>query len=266
MTPGPAQAAALIKLVREAGRAAMVFYGPETEVTLKEDKTPLTAADRASHEILITGLEKLFPGIPVISEEGRIAPFAERAAWKRFWLVDPLDGTKEFIKGNGEFTVNVALVEDGRPVFGIVAAPALGTVYHGGPGRGCFKEGPSAPPAGVKVSSRDGKTGITAVKSRSHPSAELDAYLEGFNITGSVNVGSSLKFCLVAEGLADLYARFGPTMEWDTAAGHAVLLGAGGRVFEPGGAPLLYNKENLGNGPFIADNGRAADLNLPGRH
>lgn len=258
MTPDKEEIAALIKLVRMAGGAAMAFYGPDPEITIKEDKTPVTDADRASHEIILSGLNKHFPGIPVVSEEGEIPPRAARATWNLFWLVDPLDGTKEFINRNGEFTVNVALIEGARPVFGIVSAPALGVTYMGGPVRGsCKITGETGEPIAARVSRRDAKTGLTVVKSRSHPSEKLEAYLAGKNITGQMDVGSSLKFCMVAEGRADLYARFGPTMEWDTAAGHAVLLGAGGRVITPGGYPLAYNKEDLRNGPFIADNGLA---------
>jgi len=245
----------VVRLARRAGEAALEFYDRELAVELKADDTPLTAADRASHEVLAEGLALIKPVLPVLSEEGRAIPFEERSGWRRFWLTDPLDGTKEFIKHNGEFTVNVALIEEGRAVWGVVVAPALGISYWGGLGLGAMRSADGEPPIRISTVSAAEGEGLVVVKSRSHPSPELDGYLAGLKIAAEVEAGSSLKFCRVAEGAAHLYPRFGPTMEWDTAAGQAVLEGAGGRVLTIEGEPLGYNRINQRNGPFVADSG-----------
>ena len=242
-------------LALAAGRAIMEIYAGEIAVELKSDASPLTLADRAANAVIVKGLKKLSPEIPIVSEEEALPPQSARAGFARFWLVDPLDGTKEFIKRNGEFTVNIALVEGGRPVVGVVHAPAINQTFVGGPGLGAVKSSGEGGPAPIAVRQGDEREGLTVVKSRSHPSAELDTFLAGKNVRDSLDVGSSLKFCVIAEGRADLYARFGPTMEWDTAAGHAVLLGAGGKLARPDGSPFLYNKPDLRNGPFIATGG-----------
>lgn len=244
----------LIELALRVGDAVMEVYaaGP-VEVTSKSDQSPLTVADRLAHRMIEKRLNKLDPGTPLLSEEGRAIPHSERAGWKRFWLVDPLDGTKEFIKKNGEFTINIALIEDGAPVWGVVNAPALGKCWHGGRGLGAnLTEGGETTP--IKVRPRP-ETGLTAVKSRSHPSAELEAFYAALNIEKEVAVGSSLKFCVIAQGEADIYARLGPTMEWDTGAGQAVVEGAGGRVVTLDGHRLIYNKVELKNPHFLADAG-----------
>lgn len=245
---------AVIALAVEAGKAILTVYnGPDFNVETKDDNSPLTAADHASHEVIDRGLRTLTPGIPVLSEEGRDVPWAERRQWQRFWLVDPLDGTKEFIKRNGEFTVNIALIEDGRPVFGVIYAPATDTLYVGTSGEGAWRQKGGGPKEPLVVRTPEAGEGHAVVKSRSHPSGELAEYLEHVEVAESVPVGSSLKFCAVAEGRATLYPRFGPTMEWDTGAGQAIVEAAGGKVVQADNteAALPYNKENLLNGFFI---------------
>jgi len=245
---------AVVALAVTAGQAIMTVYnGPDFDVEAKQDKSPLTAADLASHAVIDAGLRALTPAIPVLSEEGRDIPWEERRQWRRFWLVDPLDGTKEFIKRNGEFTVNIALVEEGRPLFGVIYAPATDTLYVGAAGQGAWKQQSGGPRQPISVRTPAGGEGHAVVKSRSHPSGELADYLQQITVAESVPVGSSLKFCAVAEGRATLYPRFGPTMEWDTGAGQAIVEAAGGKVMQAGSPsqPLSYNKQNLLNGFFI---------------
>lgn len=242
---------AVCTIARDAGAAIMEIYAGEFNVELKGDASPLTCADRASHRVIVDGLTAATPGIPILSEEGGDIPFAERAGWSRFWLVDPLDGTKEFIKRNGEFTVNIALVEDGRVAAGVIYVPAQDTLYFGCLEAGCWKGTANAELAPIKVREADHNAGLTVVMSRSHPSPELEKYLQEVNVAEALPVGSSLKLCVVAEGKADLYPRLGPTMEWDTAAGHAIVEAAGGTVLTEDGAPLQYNKANLLNPHFI---------------
>jgi 3'(2'), 5'-bisphosphate nucleotidase len=239
------------KIAKEAGTAILSVYDGEIEVELKDDNSPLTAADKASHEVIIAGLQKHFPEIPILSEEGADIPYEKRKDWSRFWCVDPLDGTKEFIKRNGEFTVNIALIEAGRPVAGVVYVPVQDKMYFGAVGTGCWVLGAGGKPKQITVRKADQEAGLTVVMSRSHPSPDLEAYLQDIKVAEAMPVGSSLKLCVVAEGLADLYPRLGPTMEWDTAAGHAVVAAAGGTVLQPNGDPLVYNKKNLLNPYFI---------------
>lgn len=238
----------LIAIARDAGSAILEHYHTDTIAEEKEDRTPITAADRAAHRLIVDALTAWDPSIPVVSEEGAIPLASERSAWERFWLVDPLDGTKEFLKQNGEFTVNIALIERGEPVLGVVFAPALGLLYFGGRGLGAWKQhGDSAverifsrAPAGAD---------LTIVESRSHPSEELEAFLRTLSVRRRIQVGSSLKFCWVAEGKADIYPRLGPTMEWDVAAGDCVFRNsaeAGERA-----SPLTYNGPELRNDSFI---------------
>ncbi|PNU20094.1 3'(2'),5'-bisphosphate nucleotidase [Geothermobacter hydrogeniphilus] len=238
-------------IARAAGEAIMEIYAGEFNVELKGDQSPLTCADKASHQVISAGLGRNFPDIPILSEEGAEIAFEERRGWERFWLVDPLDGTKEFIKRNGEFTVNIALVEAGRPVLGVVYVPVPEKLYWGIEGEGAWLQTGQDEPCPVRVRNPDPAAGLKVVMSRSHPSPELAAYLERIKVAEAVSVGSSLKLCVVAEGLADIYPRLGPTMEWDTAAGHAVAVAAGARVTTPGGEPLRYNKQNLLNPHFI---------------
>lgn len=243
---------AVCALAREAGEAAMRIYdSPEmlAGVTRKADRSPLTLADREAHRIIVHGLAELDPDTPVISEEGEIPPFAERRAWRRFWLVDPLDGTKEFIARNGEFTVNIALIAGGEPVLGVVFAPALDLLYYATRGGGAWKEEGGGTAARIFASEPSDGAPRTVVESRSHPSAELEAFLRGVRVGRRVAVGSSLKFCWVAEGRADLYPRFGPTMEWDVAAGDCIYRNAGRSALNP--SPLAYNKPDLRNDHFV---------------
>jgi 3'(2'), 5'-bisphosphate nucleotidase len=241
----------LIPIARAAGVVVMEIYATEFAVTDKRDASPVTEADRRAEELLEAALARLAPGLPIVSEEaadaGRVPAVAER-----FWLVDPLDGTREFIARNGEFTVNIALVERGHAVLGVVLAPAVGRLFAGVVGAGAFVEdqaGRRTPLACRRVPG----AGLTVVSSRSHGDRDaLDAYLAGRLVAARVSIGSSLKFCLVASGEADLYPRFGRTMEWDTAAGHAVLRAAGGRVVGLDGVELGYGKPGLVNPPFVA--------------
>jgi 3'(2'), 5'-bisphosphate nucleotidase len=239
------------EIARKAGAAIMDIYEGVIEVEMKGDATPLTTADQAAHSIIATGLQELYPDIPLLSEEGKSIPFDERKAWRQFWLVDPLDGTKEFIKRNGEFTVNIALIEDGFPTAGVVHLPAIGKTYYGAKGEGAWLKQGDAPPVPIHPRILPAGAGLAVVMSRSHPSSELDDYLKNIDVAESVSVGSSLKFCTVAEGKADLYPRLGPTMEWDTAAGQAIVESAGGKVVDLAGNQLRYNKKELLNSSFI---------------
>ncbi|MCK8516229.1 3'(2'),5'-bisphosphate nucleotidase CysQ [Methylonatrum kenyense] len=244
----------VIALAREAGDAILAVYnGSDFDVEAKADESPLTAADRASHRVIEAGIRRLTPEIPLLSEEGRDIPYAERRAWDRFWLVDPLDGTKEFIKRNGEFTVNIALIEKGRPVWGVIVAPALDAIYVGMVGDRAWVQHAGGSRKALQVRAPAPGEGHAVVKSRSHPSGELAAFLDTIQVADSVPVGSSLKFCAVAEGRATLYPRFGPTMEWDTGAGQAIVEAAGGKVVLADGSrePLRYNKESLLNPYFL---------------
>lgn len=245
-------------IAREAGQAIMEVYVREDhEVVKKDDKSPLTAADLAAHACIARGLAALDPAIPLLSEEGASVPWEERRHWERYWLVDPLDGTREFIKRNGEFTVNIALIERDQPVLGVVYAPVLNWMYSGASGIGATKE------ADGKTSSihtrmvEEGGAPLRVVASRSHRSELLDAWFAAMEARWPeievIGMGSSLKLCLVAEGQADIYPRLGPTSEWDTAAAQAVLEAAGGAVLGPSGERLRYNhKESLLNPHFYA--------------
>ncbi len=237
---------------RDAGAAILTIYNSDDfNVEIKGDKSPLTAADRASHEVIVAGLERDFPEIPILSEEGIGIDYSERKGWERFWLVDPLDGTKEFIKRNGEFTVNIALVENGVATVGVVYVPAQDKLFAGVVGEGAYTVEGDGVAMPISVRTTPPEEGLVVVMSRSHPSPELAAYLEKIKVGEALPVGSSLKLCAVAEGRADLYPRLGPTMEWDTGAGQAVVEAAGGKVVTPEGKPLRYNKENLLNPYFI---------------
>jgi 3'(2'), 5'-bisphosphate nucleotidase len=229
----------------------MAIYDSDFGVESKADQSPLTAADLASHHYLVDGLGVLQPCYPVLSEESASMTYAERSGWTTYWLIDPLDGTKEFVKRNGEFTVNVALIHEHRPVLGVVYAPALDVCYYASEGSGAFRrKGPSAPePIRVAVRPRDP---VKVVGSRSHASAEFALYLSRMGAHELVSIGSSLKLCLVAEGSADVYPRMGPTSEWDTAAAQCVVEEAGGAVTDLSGKPLCYNaKPSILNPYFL---------------
>lgn len=239
-------------LAVEAGQAILEIYGTDFQVTHKADDSPLTQADMRSHRIISEGLQKAYPHIPVLSEEGKSIPFEIRKDWGRFWLVDPLDGTKEFIRRNDDFTVNIALIEAAVPVMAAVYVPALDDLYLADVAGGRCHRVFHGCRTRLKVPSRMPEMAIRVVQSRSHPSEELEAFIRRFPARETLKRGSSLKFCAVASGEADLYPRLGPTWEWDTAAGHAVVLAAGGVVVDLDGNSLCYNKETLLNGPFLA--------------
>jgi len=240
----------LLPIARSAGEAILQVYATDFEVHGKADDSPVTEADQRAEALILPALAELTPDIPIVSEEAVAAGNIPQVS-DRFWLVDPLDGTKEFIKRNGEFTVNIALIERGRPVLGVVLAPALTRLYAGATGHGAFLEDKDHH---RKIVCRHvPAAGLTVVASRSHGDTEaLDRFLAGRKVATQTNAGSSLKFCLVAAGDADLYPRFGRTMEWDTAAGHAVLAAAGGRVITVEGNELLYGKPGFENPHFIA--------------
>jgi 3'(2'), 5'-bisphosphate nucleotidase len=242
---------AVAELAREAGRATMTYYGDENGagVRAKADDSPVTLADEAAHRILVDGLGRLDPETPVVSEESQAEGYDARRGWRRFWLVDPLDGTKEFIKRRAEFTVNVALIENGEPVFGVVLAPALDLLYWAVKGEGAWREEKSAAAERIYSTAPAPGTPLTVVESLSHPSPELEEYLKTIPVARRVKAGSSLKFCWVAEGRADVYPRLGPTMEWDVAAGDCVYRQSGREGERP--SPLTYNKPDLRNPSFI---------------
>lgn len=238
-------------LAIRAGEEIIKVYSREFEVEYKEDSSPLTEADKAFHEVIDAGLQELAPAIPVISEEGADIPWAERSTYKSFWLVDPLDGTKEFIKRNGEFTVNIALIEGNVPVLGVIYVPAKGILYYGQKGNGAYRQARGEDPVKIQRTLVGQSSAVRAVVSRSHPSPEVEEFLKPYSVASRVEAGSSLKFCLVAEDKADIYPRLGPTWEWDSAAGHAIAEAAGCFVTMPDGSPLTYNKESLKNPGFV---------------
>jgi len=280
----------IIEIALEAGKAVLdIYHSDDFQIENKDDNSPLTKADKASHEIIKKGLTENFPEIPLLSEEGKEIPYEDRKNWKKFWLVDPLDGTKEFIKKNGEFTVNIALIENNKPVFGVIYAPAikhnnidesisqsvnqkpienhrsidglndwvivynglLGVLYLGGINFGSYK----ITSDGVKrinVSDKSPDDELNVVQSRSHSGEEEESFYSNYRVKSRLSRGSSLKICMIAEGEADIYFRGGPTWEWDTAAGHAILLGAGGYFINKDKTELVYNKEIIKNFGFIA--------------
>jgi 3'(2'), 5'-bisphosphate nucleotidase len=244
-------------LAATAGDRIMDIYGTALGVTEKEDRSPLTAADLASHQAIVAGLKQLTPAIPVLSEESAALPFAERSRWSRFWLIDPLDGTKEFIKRNGEFTVNIALIEGQEPVLGVVQVPVTGLCYFAAQGQGAYRQRPGQSPELIQVCPvPDGP--VRVVGSRSHSGPEVAAFLARLGEHRLVSIGSALKCCLVAEGSADVYPRLGLTSEWDTGAAQCVVEEAGGQVVAVTGERLHYNKESLLNPYFLVfgDSGR----------
>jgi 3'(2'), 5'-bisphosphate nucleotidase len=252
----------------EGGERILEIYREDFSIAYKADHSPLTLADQKAHEAISSVLKAT--GLPVLSEEGKNIPFEVRKDWRRFWLVDPLDGTKEFIKRNGEFTVNIALIEDGNPVLGVILVPVSGLLYFASLSGGAFKI-----PI-TRNNARDLRTiianaesmplennppALTVVCSRSHLSPETAEYIDKLRRSEPgldfISIGSSLKLCMVAEGKAQIYPRFGPTMEWDTAAGHAILTASGGKVLQVGSQyPVIYNKPQLLNPWFIASRPR----------
>lgn len=248
----PDQIQALLDLAAQAGRAIMAVRAAPFAVDYKADRSPVTEADLASHRIILDGLARLFPDVPVVSEEAPAAPPEDRLAWERFFLVDPLDGTKEFVENRDEFAVNIALVLGRIPDFGVIHLPALGATYHGGREYGAFKTlaGRAAP---IRAAAPAPGQGRVALVSRSHPDPALEAVLARFPVRERRAAGSAYKFCLLAEGAADLYPRLaGGPWEWDAAAGHAIVEGAGGTMTGLDGEPFLYNGPTLRLGSFLA--------------
>lgn len=247
----------IIEIAKTAGELILEVYNSSGyDIKLKDDNSPLTVADQKSHDFIIGELRKNFPNIPVISEEGKNILFEERRDWTKFFLVDPLDGTKEFIKRNGEFTVNIALIENNTPVMGIIHVPVEGTTYLGEEKKGAWKEindnNGSHEIIGIRVSNKTTNEELNVVQSRNHSGEEEEEFYSKFKIKDKLSKGSSLKICLVAEGKADLYYRSGPTWEWDTAAGHAILNAAGGYLVNKDKSDIIYNKEAMKNFGFIA--------------
>ncbi len=242
-----------IAIAKQAGRRIMEIYEGGFNVEEKDDMTPLTEADMAAHTTIEEGLQALTPQLPVLTEESAKIPFEERATWSRYWLVDPLDGTREFIKRNGEFTVNIALVDQREAVLGVVYAPVLGVYYYACRGMGAFKKEAmeEAHPIHTRRPLPEGR--VTVAGSRSHRGDSLERFLANLGEHDLISMGSALKSCLVAEGKADIYPRLGPTSEWDTAAAQCVVEEAGGRITDTAMRPLQYNtKESLLNPHFFA--------------
>ena len=239
----------LVRIVRAAGEVVMRHYEAGCDARVKADRSPVTDADEEAEKLILAELNTAFPGVPVVAEEAAAAGHRFKVG-SRFFLVDPVDGTKEFVKRGGEFTVNIGEIVDGQPVSGVVLAPAIGRLFAGAVGEGAFElAGNAIRDIACRKPDADG---LVAVSSRSHPDAKTDELLKSLPIKGHTNAGSSLKFCLVAAGEADIYPRAGITMEWDTAAGHAVLAAAGGTVTNWDGSPFVYGKPDFRNGPFIA--------------
>jgi 3'(2'), 5'-bisphosphate nucleotidase len=237
-------------IARGAGEAIMAVYAGDFAVERKADRSPLTEADLAAHRHIVAALGALTPELPVLSEESAHISWSERRDWRRYWLVDPLDGTREFVKRNGEFTVNIALVEDGAPVLGVVYAPARGDMVHAVRGGPALREMPGG---GEPLRARAAGVPLRVAGSRSHGDPRVAAFLDRAGPHEMVPLGSSLKFCLVAGGEADVYLRYGPTSEWDTAAGQCIVEAAGGAVTDLGFEPLAYNRrESLLNPDFVA--------------
>ena len=251
----------VIAVARTAAAEILKVYDSEFDVVRKDDASPLTEADLASHRCILDGLHALTPDVPVLSEESTGIAAAERRGWHRLWIVDPLDGTREFVKRNGEFTVNIALVEDGVATFGVVLAPVTGVLWHGGARWGAFRQERDGTENAARVRA-PAFAPLRVAASRSHRDARTATFIERMGEVEPVGLGSSLKFCAVADGGIDVYPRFGPTSEWDTAAAQAVLEGAGGAVLDLQGRPFRYNqRETILNGEFVA----LGDVSLPWR-
>jgi len=241
----------LVGLAREAGQEILKVYETDFQVEHKEDQSPLTQADMAAHRTILAGLSALTPTIPTLSEESGVVPFEERSQWQRYWLIDPLDGTREFIKRNGEFTVNIALIEDHCPAIGVVYAPVKNLVYFAQRGKGAFKQEGTGEAEPIHARCPGSGT-LHVAGSRSHRGNSLDQFLSRIGDYEIVSMGSSLKICLVADGSADLYPRLGPTSEWDTAAAQCVVEAAGGQLTDTRMQTLQYNrKESLLNPQFF---------------
>ncbi len=238
-------------IARAAGDAILTIYRQPFAVEFKQDESPLTAADQGAHEVIVQALARLTPDIPVLSEESDAETMQARLGWSRYWLVDPLDGTKEFVSRNGEFTVNIALIDHGRPVWGLVYAPVLDKLWYGGKEVGAWRVADGTHKA-IQTRPHEAGQAWRVVGSRNHLSQATLDYLAPLGEVELVSMGSSLKFCIIAEGGAELYPRLAPTCEWDTAAAQAVLEGAGGSVTQLDGTALAYNKPDILNPWFVA--------------
>ena len=240
----------VIKVADEASERVLHIYQSDFKVNYKADDSPITAADTAAHDIITHGLRSISRDIPILSEEGKGIPWEERKHWRRFWLVDPVDGTKDFTQRTGEFTVNIAMIEDGEPVMGVVIAPALKEAYWGVVGEGAYMRDRNGKTHRIRVA--EPKEVKRVVASKNHLNPETRAFIDKLGEHELVQAGSSLKFCRIAEGHADIYPRMGPTCEWDTGAAQAVLVAAGGKVQTVDGKPLKYGKQDVLNPYFIA--------------
>ncbi len=243
----------LINIAYDAGKAILEIYeSDDLGIESKADESPLTKADKAANDIICAGLAKITPGIPIISEENKEVSYEQRKDYDYFWMVDPLDGTKEFIKRNGEFTVNIALIHNQKSIAGVVYAPVLDNMYYAIEGEGAYiiEDNEQVPLVSNVYHKHDSK--LKVVCSRSHLNEATQAFVDDYSEPELIAKGSSLKFLILAEGGAELYPRLAPTMEWDTAAAHVILTESGGSITQPNGSPLLYNKENLLNPHFIA--------------
>ena len=248
----------IVEIAKLAGSSIQDIYDKGAKfagVSYKDDNSPLTLADKASNDVICKSLKELTPSIPILSEEGKKINYTDRKHWNEFWLIDPLDGTKEFINRNGEFTVNIALIEDGTPVLGVVYAPILDVTWYGTLEQGSFKAEKNDNPVLIQVKTPNNESAVKIVSSRSHANnPKLENYLNKFTKYEMVKMGSSIKICLVADGSAHLYPRFGPTMEWDTAAAHAVVKFAGGNIINLNtNSELSYNKDDLLNPEFLVN-------------
>jgi len=241
-----------LEIAIDAGRRILEIYESGFQVAQKDDHTPLTEADLASHKIIDSGLSSRTPDLPVLTEESTAIPFAERSRWERYWLVDPLDGTREFIQRSGEFSINIALIDRQEPVLGIIYAPVLGIYYYACRGQGAYKREATSEPKRIHVRAWHGGKATVVCSSATHRGKYLQNLLNNIGDVEVITLGSALKSCLVAEGKADLYARLGPTSEWDTAAAQCIVEEAGGRITTTKLTPLRYNtKESLLNPHFL---------------
>ena len=240
----------VLKIADAASEKVMSIYMTDFKVNYKADESPITAADIASHNVIVEGLSNLSQDIPILSEEGAEIPWSERKHWQRFWLIDPIDGTKDFTQRTDEFTVNIALIENGEPILGVVTAPALKEAYWGLRGQGAYKRDNTGHVQRITVAEPGEAKRVVA--SKNHLNEDTKAFIDKLGAHELVQAGSSLKFCKIAEGHADIYPRLAPTCEWDTGAAHAVLLAAGGKVETLEGKPLQYGKEDVLNPHFIA--------------
>lgn len=241
----------VIQIAYQAGKVIMEVYDEGFSVEEKPDHTPVTEADMAANKVIESKLKELTPHLPILTEEDSPPSFEQRKTWPRYWLVDPLDGTREFIKRNGEFTVNIALIDGDESVMGVVYAPVIGVLYYAAKGQGAFKQASTNEPKAISVREKcSGKTVVAC--GRSQPTEEMQNFIKNLGEHEIIRVGSALKTCLVAEGKADIYARLGPTCEWDTAAAHCVLEEAGGAITDTNMQRLRYNtKDDLHNPHFF---------------